>query len=320
MKLPGNLMLTEGLLERAISFWMYLTRREAEEFQILLNAIIEFGDANTKCLASVFYRLVSSEAIPVGTEDVYRAMLIRFYFSPHSNDYVKENYERLMEGSVAISHRTVDALLDCGQSERISQFKFRCDSLGALEGLLAKMHRLGDRNLSVLVKTYLDENDVAPDFLRTLIKQRAADWYIQLVWDWLRPPMGYFDRVDRSCCLLPVETLKRLMFEEDISVDAVQAMLGEVRGYDTMRNRIPTEVALLYIVMFWEAPEKVIAYFLDQLAPNCRLELSAIWPLIWSTKYSFGLWKRLFKHCGNLLAPLKPQIASYRPDLLCLFN
>ena len=110
------------------------------------------------------------------------------------------------------------------------------------------------------------------------------------------------------------------MFEKDISVAAVEEMLSEAQGYQVKENIIPKEAAILYTVMYWEAPEEVVIHFLDRLAPDYMLAWGFIRNLSRSAKYSIGFWGRLVKHCGKLSLPWKALIECFRPDLIGLFS
>ena len=126
--------------------------------------------------------------------------------------------------------------------------------------------------------------------------------------------------VAENCCLVPVHSLKRLMFEKDISVSAVEEILSEIQCYRVEDNIIPKEVATFYTVIYWEASEEVLIHFLDRLSLDCKLDWFFISELSRSTNYSIGLWGRLVK-CGRLVTNyLKSYFESYRPNLLSLFD
>ena len=123
-----------------------------------------------------------------------------------------------------------------------------------------------------------------------------------------------------NCCLVPVHSLKRLMFEKNISVGAVEKILSEIQGYRVEDGIIPKEVAIFYTAIYWEAPEEVVIHFLDRLSLDCKLDWFFIGELSRSTKYSISLWGRLVE-CGGLVTNyLKSYFESYRPDLLSLFD
>ena len=145
------------------------------------------------------------------------------------------------------------------------------------------------------------------------------DQHIQLVWDWIQNNRE-FDTIAENCCLVPVHSLKRLMFEKNISVAAVEEMLSKVQGYQLKGDIIPKKVAILYTAMYWKAPEEVVIHFSDRLTPDCMLDHTFIRQLSRWTKYSIRLWGRLVK-CGGLSTDdLKENFQDYRPDLLSLFD
>ena len=296
--------------------------KEAEEVQVLLDIIRKRGDASTKCLERVFYQTVPNDAVPADDEDVFQAILIRSRFSPHSNDYVRANYENMIGRQLTIGNHSIHALLDCGQSELIGQFVVERNLEGdLLKGLVAKAYRLGDKNLPLLVKCWLQQSFFLErsDHFKSLIKERADDQYSQLVWDWIQSN-GKFDTIQENCCLVPVHSIKRLMFEKDISVAAVEEMLREVQSYQLQGKIIPREVVIFYTVVYWEAPEKVVSHFLDQLPPDYMLDHTFICELSRSINYSSGLWGRLGKRGGMVKDVLKRHFGYYRPDLVSLFD
>lgn len=319
ISIPQDWVFTDGLLERSISFWMYLLGKEPGEAWELLDAIVEHGDAHTKCLVNVFDQVVSSHDMPAGAEDVYQAMLVRFHCSLHCTAYVWENYTSMTVGPLKIGYHSMHALLGCGKSELIAWFELCCDSQGALEALLVKMHRLGDMNLPLVVQRYLEQHCRAPYLLRTLIRQSASDWYIQLVWNWIQAKSAFSETAE-CCCIAPVCSLQRLVACGDISVEAVEEILSNVHAYQGSAAMIPREVVNLYTVMFWEAPEKVIVHFIDQLAVDCRLDFEIVHDFSFSTKYSIGLWRRLVKHSQAMKGYWSIRLEFFRPDLLGLFK
>ena len=320
MAIPQNWVFTDGLSEQSISFWMYLIGKEAVEVQVLLDIILERGDNDTKYLARTFYQTVSSDAMPADKEDVFQAMLIRFCFSPHSNDYVRTNYRNMIARQITIGYQSIHALLDCGQSELIGQFVVDSSlNYVLLKGLVTKMCRLGEKNLPLLVQRYLIKSYGKSYYFKTLIKEGADDQCTQLVWDWIQSNRES-NIIAEYCCLVPVHSLRRLMFEKDISVAAVQEILSSVQAYQVQENTIPKEAAILYTVMYWEAPEEVIIHFLDQLPPDCKFNPGSICRLSQSTKYSIQLWERFVK-CGGLWKDdLKSYFEYYRPNLVSLFG
>lgn len=294
---PQDCVFTDGLLEQSISFWVYLLKRKSGEVLELLDTLWKQGDYATKCMVSVFHQEVPIHIIPEGAHDMYRAMLIRFRFSPHCTEAVRANYEGMLEKLRKVDYRSVHALLDCGQSALVGKFGVCCDlSAGAMKGLIAKMYRLGDENLPALVEKYLEWNDVAPLLLKTLIHQRVDNGYIQLVWEWIQAKQE-LRTIGESCCLASVDSLRRLVFEEDLSGEKVQELLSDINVYQTMEGIVPKDVARLYTAIFWEAPEKVISYFFGQIIPGYILDYKTICHLRWSNRHSEALWKQLVRRC-----------------------
>lgn len=314
---PQDCVFTGGLLEQSISFWVYFLKRKPREVLELLDTLWEHCDYATKCMLSAFYQTVSVDTIPRGGKDMYRAMLIRFRFSLHCTEAVRANYKGMLERLQKVGYHSAHALLDCGQSGLIGQFGVGCNlSPSAVKGLMAKMYRLGDGNLPALVQSYLEPNDVAPLLLKTLLCQRVDDAYVQLVWDWIMAKQE-LRTIGESCCCMPVDSLKLLLFDKDISVGRARELLGDLNAYQTIDGMVPKNVAHLYMAIFWEAPEKVISYFFGLLLPNCILDYRTISHLRWSAKHSEALWKQLVERCqvpGDLWsADLKSFRLKWKP-------
>lgn len=309
MDVPGSWVFTGGLLEQSISFWMYLMGKKPEEAKELLHIITTQGDADTTCLASVFYGEVLSDDIPAAAKDVYQAILTRFNASLHRNAYVTTNFNLMMQSQPEIGYHSMRALLDCGNYKQISQ----CTLKLTLEELMDAMYQPGNSNLLPLVNGYLWRNQRPVFLLKDLLKRNADDLYIQFIWDWAQEH-HIADFIDGNCCLLPVDSMRRFLFEENMSVHDAEEILSEVQAYQGADGRmVSREAALLYMAIFWEAPENVVRHFLSKVDPEYRLDFMHAWGLYHLTKYSPELWKGLFKHMD--LSRGMHAIQSRRPDL-----
>lgn len=188
-------------------------------------------------------------------------MLIRFRFSSHCTIAVQANYERLLH----IGYYGTHALLECRESEVIGDFA----DLGgldihAIKGLMARMHRLGDKNLPMLVQNCPGWDDRAPLWFKALIRQRDDGGYMPLVWGWIQTKQELCI-VGESCCLAPVDSLKFLWFGEEMSMERAQELASDVNAGQTVDEMVCRDVALLYMVIFWEARESVIAHYFSRL-------------------------------------------------------
>lgn len=291
MDVPTNWVFTGGLLEQSISFWTYLMGKKPEEVKELLHIIMTQGDPDTTCLASVFHGEVLSDDIPAAAKDVYQAILTRFNASLHRNVYVTTNFNLMMQSQPEIGYHSMRALLGCGNFKQIGQ----CTLQLTLEELMDAMYQPGIGNLLPLVDGYLWKNQRPAFLLKNLLKRNADDLYIQFVWDWAQN-YHIADFIDGNCCLLPVDSMRRFMFEENMSVHDAEEILSEVQAYQGVNGMVSREAASLYMAIFWEAPENVILHFLSKVDPDYKLDFMHAWGVYHLKKYSPELWKGLFEH------------------------
>lgn len=137
---------------------------------------------------------------------------------------------------------------------------------------------------------------MAPLLLKTLLRQRVNDGYTQLVWEWIQAKQE-LRTIGESSCLAPVNSLRRLVLEEDVSGERVQELLSDVNAYQTLDGMVPKDVARLYTAIFWKAPEKVISYFFGHIVPDYILDYETVCNLRWSNRHSEALWKQLVRRC-----------------------
>lgn len=311
LAVPGDWVFTDGLRSQSISFWMYLPAKKPGEVVELLGAVLEHCDYATRCMADAFYREVSTQSIP-RSKDRYGAMLTRFRFSLHCTDAIRANCERMFERLPHIGYYGTHAPLDCGKSELLGEFAdYHNLSSHAIKGLMARMYRLGDKNLPMLVRNYLEGNDRAPLLLKTLIQQRIDGEYVQPVWDWIQSKQG-LRTIGTSCCRMSTASLKSLVSERGISVEAAEGLPSEVGGYQAEDDMVSMDVAVLYMVISWEAPEKVITYHLDRSSPERALDYKTVRHLKWSAKHLAILWSQLVKRFRPLGGDWRPDFGSFR--------
>lgn len=181
------------------------------------------------------------------------------------------------------------------------------------EALIDKMSPVQDSSLTPLIRKYGELYCGAPKLLKSLIRRKADDAYVQVIWDSMQN-LWELQMTELVCCFAPVGSLKRLVFEQDISVDSVEEMFGQLNG---PRDgwRLSKDARIFYAVLFWEAPERVIDHFLSLLPSDLKLEYALVFSLLLVEKYSSGL-------CGKLITRLEAvggislnQINEYRPDL-----
>lgn len=328
-KIPNDCYFTCGLDEISISFWMYVLTKEPEEAEQLMRLAFEHGDDETRLLARVFYKPAYAEDFaalqfdPDWTEElgVYQAMLIRFRFRFVHNPHIVQHYETMLENPLQASYHVTRALLDCGQFQMIAFDEFYADDVLGLEALAAKMYRLNGVDLGSLIHDCITKIPHAAQILKHLVKRNANAAYIQLVWSAIQSRES-----DRSLadyyCLAPISVLKTLALGSDIWAESVQVALGMVEEIRVLGRRYSAEAYVLDMVMFWEAPEDIVEYFLDQAPEDFDLGFEAVEDFVLRKGYSGDL-------CNELIRRLKARermsdsqeeqlaagIMKFRPDL-----
>lgn len=278
---------------------MYVLDSGAEEASKLLELVLNHGDEKSKYLATAFYKPVSHIRMSRENRDVYQAMLIRFRFSPLNDADVELNYNCMLKRQPKIGYHTTCALLDCHQYSLLNRCRLEIFKSASLGALIDRVCRLSDDRLNVLTAQLVGCHTGAPKLLKSLILSKADDWHVQLVWNAIQ--------IKKLCsnaayyCCAPLETLKAIVFKQDILPENVQRMLVMLDGFWDAEGgeAIPREAHWLYTVMFWEASEQVISYFLAQVPGDYRLGLGFKYAenMMRLGKYSSELLKALTRRC-----------------------
>lgn len=263
--IPHGWTLTDGLKKSAISFWMHVLRSGDERAKEMLCLVLQRADSKSKYLARAFYEPLPPPRLKGEKQDVYQAMLIRFRFSPLCNEHITQSYNLMLEQRLKPGYHTALALLDCQQSSLLDHHLWSLCYPSALEAIANRMYRLKDDRLTVRITEMIQGYRNAATLLKHLIVHKADDVYAQLVWTAIQTkpvhsPGDY-------CCFAPLRSLKRLVFDQSVSIDRVKNMLGMLHGFWDGKSGelVSKEAHALYTVMFWEASEEVINYFLDQV-------------------------------------------------------
>lgn len=317
--IPQSCVLTNGLDDASISFWVYVLKIEASEAERLLRLVREQGDEGTKYLANTFYPPTFMHVPSLLERDVYQAMLIRFHSSPISNEHVVRHYTDMLAGLQTIDHHTICALLDCRQFQIAEKHRFTHVNAVELSALMDRTFRSKDDTLNPFIRNCLLMLQRSAKLLKCLVCRKADQAYVQLAWSSIQERKQHGNFTD-FCCYAPLEALERLVFEKDISIDAVKGLLGMLDEVYGPGVEVTKEAHILYTVMFWEAPENVIEHFLDMVPEGCMLEQEALELLLRSTKYSAQFWKKLIERFGAVDSSLREEIATFRPDLVEQLN
>lgn len=307
-------VLTDGLDESSLSFWMGMLLETNERVEELLRLVLEHGDDKSTRLAKAFFGPVSGGRLTEVESDVYHAMLVRFRFSSLCTEQLAQNYTAMIEDLPTFGYHTASALLDCGQLRLLNPVDSDAAICATSGPFISKMRRLGDKALYPLIKGHLEYTTMAPNLLKRLIQRKADEPLVRLVWDSIRntadlPTLSYFS------CSAPVDALKCLAFNRDISVDSMEDMFGLPTDAQWDGDRISKEIRLLCTAMFWEAPEGVIEHFLAQVPDNFELWCGRVWSLIRVKRYSDGFCKKLIERLGPLSYNLPDGIVHMRPGL-----
>lgn len=306
--IPKECVFINGLNEESIRFWMYMIGKGINDATALQGFVLKHGSNPTRQLARVFREHVPTNGLSSCKKAMYQAMLIRFRFSDICNAHVIQNYTSMMEEPLILSYHTICALLDCNQYELADRFQVDDITEADLEALIDRMYRLKNEKFNPLISRCIGHLFGAPKSLKCLIQRRAGNPHTQLVWESINSTRWHRS-AEHDYCTAPLVMLERLVFEPDISVSDVSSMFDEFYGSESCLARTSKEAYVLYAVMFWEAPERVIMHFLDLVPQGFKLEFGPIWRLLLLAKYSTEL-------CVRLVQRLKPQSSSRRRKLL----
>lgn len=124
----------------------------AEEAEKLLDLLVKHGDPGIQNLIRAVHGPVCTKGLLGKQKDVYESVLIRLRFSALGNEHLLQNCEDVLESPErSTGHRTLGALLDCGQFTLASQNKVRSYGNEELEVLIDKLCQLKNSNLDGLL-------------------------------------------------------------------------------------------------------------------------------------------------------------------------
>lgn len=314
IQVTGGWILIDGLERSSIRFWMYLLRQKDAEAKRLRKLVLKHGDTKTMHLMSAFKRPMMTDGISFSERKVYNAMLIHFRFSALCNQHIIRNYNLMLaEGSQANYH-SICAFLNHGQDKRASERLNMVLGWAASEAVIERAYRITGRSMAILYTKYGEVFSGAPKLLKRLLKRNVKDPRARLVWSSIQST-SRTRRVDDYGCLAPLAALKRLLYEQSISIADVTEMLSMLDGFECNGKKVSQELHVLYTVMFWEAAENVMAHFLDQVPETCRLDCDFIWGLLLTRKYSKEFCEKLLWHVREAGSYWDKMVREYRPDL-----
>lgn len=252
--------------------------------------------------------------------DVYQAVLIRFYFNPVYTGNVTKSYLRML-GSLEDDYHTICAFLDCRQYAIISGWNFDDWSDYYRERIIDKVYQLNEDCLNPLILKCGKCLEEPLEFLRLLVKRKAKDSFVQAVWNSIRKPSRSEAPGDHGS-LESLSALRRLMFEQDVSIAAVDKILVVLAQHRVFGAKITDKARAhgLYLLMFWEAPESIVDHFLDQIPSTYKFDPDKLGPLLRSAKYSNEFWMKLMGRLGRMKYALRDELCEFRPELLAEFR
>lgn len=281
----------------------------------LLELCFKHGDNIIQLVANMFYAPVSFANLSGLEKDICQALLIRFYFSSICNDCVVQNYTSMLKGLKISGYYIIWAFMDCKQWDLLKQCEFNHLSVEELEALLIKVGQFKDNSLDPLLRKLLKQYWYAPALLKSLIRRKADDVYVQLVWESIQSTLRC-NSIQFQRCSAPLGTLRRLMSQRNISVSDAEEMLGMLDGFEAAGKKISREFLVLCTVMYWEAPENIIAHFLDLMPHNYEVGYEYVWEIIQSTEYSSALCQKFLQRCDSVDAYWQAEFEALRPDLV----
>lgn len=314
-QIPPSAVLVDGLDESSIPFWIYVTTKEVNGARELLELILRHGDTGTKRLAGAFHEQILSSDLEGPQKDVYQAVLTRFRFSAICNEQVVQNYSDMTGRLASVGYHAACAFIDCGQYSLLDLSRLDVPAKIDIDALVDKMHRLHDDRLDLLIREGIRRLDDAAGLLKHLIKRKADDAYVQLVWDSIQSAhqfrsLGYY------CCFVPVAVLRGLACDPGFSVEHACQVLGMLTGFRHRVMQVSKEAHIFYTALFWEAPEEVISQLFDQLPDACELNRRFVWKLLQVPKYSGALCTKLIRHFGPVNMCMYQRLKAFRPDLI----
>lgn len=313
VELPQHATFVEGLDESSIAFWMYIFTRNVEEANGLLQLVAKHGDSGSKHLASAFYGSMSDIELSDSEKDIYQAVLIHWRFSPICNGHVIQNYESMLGKLRGIPFYTACAFVDCGKSQLVHSYGLKVACSISFEVIVGKMQWSKGGHAAALMQTMLGYFIIVPRLLKHLIQRKADNAYVKLIWNLHKTRQPH--TIDDYCCMLGLEELERLAFDRSASVEEFEEMLAMLNGFQRFGLQVSREAHVLHTVMFWEAPEGVIAHFLDQVGNDYEIEHELVWGLLRLKRYSGEFCKRLVRRCATANPGRRAELQEFRPEL-----
>lgn len=315
--LPQCHHVCDGLSVAAIPFWIDFFKNKPDK---MLELLQEKGDESVQKVLKSLEEQVGISTIDRAHRDVYQALLIYLHSSKMNTPAVDRNYASMF-ARPAFGFHSLCALFHCKKDispKEIADYGCKLED-SELLAFTVKLYQSKRLDLVAVCAGRLVENLVGLKFAKSLVLRNADDSYIQT---FLRA-IGRCNRPHAlaACFCMPLETLKQIASMQNLSVSNAEEMLSGIRGYDSHRRPISRELQVVQLLIFWEAPETVVAHYIAQL-PRRQLIAYEIYEVaVLSKKYSDEFISSCFKRFeGPRFERDVSLVNMYRPGLARKFS
>lgn len=302
----------------SVRFWMYVLGKDVAEGRKLVELVLEHEGEQSIRLANVFRRSVSTADLLDDEMDAYCAMLIRFHSSQLCNVHVERNYAAMLASSPKFVYHCACALFDCSQHALLDQHNPGYQADFAAEALIGRMVRFGDANVARLVEEVVKCYSDAARLLKSWIVSGADSSAVVLVWNAMRN-RGY-SSIEDHCCSASLEVLAYLALGPNASREVIGQMLEMLEVVEVNFNVVSKEALVFYTVLFWEAPEETVDYFLDLVPSDHRIDGEFVWKFLLKKDYSRDFCAKLLNRLGKVDYIYCGPLRSFRADLAFVFR
>lgn len=311
---PTEWRFIDGLKESSIGFWTHVSKG-GPGVEKILDLVRAHGDTGAKHLANAFCGPVGAIELYEDEQDVYQAMLTHCHFNSDYNGHVTRNYKSMLEGLTQIGYHTACAFLTFGNYNIL--FKYPHEQMFGgyrSEYFIHRVYRIQSSLLSPLLLKYLRRSSIAPELLELMLREEAKESCVLPVWRLAQIP-GQWHGASSLGCVAPLAVLKRLALGPEISIEDAQGMLGMLTKLVCQKKMIPKEAHVLYVLMFWGAPEHVVEHFFDLVPSGFQLEHRFVQRYLLKKMCSKELAVKLLQRTASIPGYALTELQLYWPDL-----
>lgn len=246
-----------------------MSNRENSEAEQLLHLVLKHGSSESKHSSHILREEIFDFAPSLYQADVYQALLMRFSFAGIFTTHVKDSYESMLAGVLQFSYYTACAFIDCQQYELANRCTFAEEWWLGAKALISKLYHLDDERLNPLMEKCLKSPLNGPEFFKRLIKRNPGDSYIPLIWNLFRETsfiIGFCPYF-----FIPFPWLVCMLSKQEVpTADIRRVFDGPDEFRFVWKGKVLKVVHDLYSALHWEAPERVLDYFLG-LVPDSHV-------------------------------------------------